>query len=152
MDAKKCLTATVAGFVVMFVLAGLWHMVIMDEFYARHTYVPGREEPLLGYIGLGYLILAALMAYVYPKGYSGGSPVKEGLRFGALMGLLWILPHSTVLYGALGLGTRAIIVVDVIWHIVEEGIGGAVMGAIYGTIAPAKAEQSPAPATGGQAG
>ena len=132
MDTKKCVIATVVGFVVMFLLAGLWHMLIMGNFYASHSYFPARETPMMEYIGLGYLILALLMAYIYPKGYSSGSPVKEGAIFGGLIGLLWILPFSIVLHGVFNFGTKTLVLVDAIWHIVEQGIGGIVIGVIYG--------------------
>ena len=132
MSAKKCIIATIAGFVVMFLLAGLWHMLIMGNFYDSHSYFPARETPTMEYIGLGYLILALLMAYIYPKGYSGGSPVKEGAIFGGFMGLLWILPFSIVLHGVFISGTKTLILVDAIWHIIEEGIGGILIGVIYG--------------------
>ena len=88
MDGKKFVGAWVVGAVVMFVLAGLWHMVILSGFYATHAYFPAREGALIGYIALGYIVLALLMAYVYPKGYSGGAPATEGLKFGVIIGLL----------------------------------------------------------------
>ena len=50
-------------------------------------------------VTLGVLVLAFLMAFIYPYGYQGGAPVKEGMRFGAIMGLLWILPWSLVIVG-----------------------------------------------------
>jgi hypothetical protein len=132
MDTKKCIISWIASFIAMFVLAGLWHMLIMESFYTSNSYLPNRESPMMGYIALGYLLLAALMAHIYPKGYSGGSPVKEGLKFGVLIGLLWILPHTIVLYGVKNSGTRVLILVDAIWHLVEEGVGGIIIGAIYG--------------------
>ena len=44
MDGKKFVGSWLVGAVVMFVLAGLWHMVIMSGFYAKHAYFPAREE------------------------------------------------------------------------------------------------------------
>ena len=140
MNGKKFVGAWVVGAVVMFVLAGLWHMVILSGFYARHAYFPAREGALIGYIFLGYIVLALLMAYVYPKGYSDGSPAAQGLKFGVIIGILWVLPHGIVLYGVHHSGTRALILVDTIWHMVEQGVGGLVIGAIYGRIGEAEGE------------
>jgi len=42
-------------------------------------------ESNLFFIILGVLILTVLMAYMYPQGYKGGSPLKEGLRFGVVI-------------------------------------------------------------------
>ena len=136
MSTKKCLLAWLLGFLAMFILSGIWYMLIMEEFYKTHCYISARESPLMAYIALGYVVLALLMAYLYPIGYKDGPPAREGFRFGALIGVLWILPYSLVLYGATNSGTRMLILVDTIWHIVEQGIGGIVIGTIYGRIAP----------------
>ena len=139
MDGKKMILACVAGFVVMFLLAGLWHMVIMDEMYDLPT---AREEPLMGFIALAFVILALLMAYMYPKGYSGGSPVGEGLKFGVLVGLVWILPLSLILYAVSKDFSLNVLIVDALWHLVEEGAGGAVIGLVYGRNADSSREGS----------
>ena len=47
----------------------------------------------------GYLITAVVMTLVFPVGYKGGSGVAEGLRFDAVIGLLWWLPANVVLSG-----------------------------------------------------
>jgi len=87
-------------------------------------------EPNLLFIILGVLILAVLMAYMYPLGYKGGSPLKEGLRFGVVIGLLWILPYNVIMIGVVGT-SKTLVVVDALWHIVEQGVGGIVIGYIY---------------------
>ena len=132
MNFKKFIIALVAGFVVMVLLSGLWHMLIMGDFYKEHSTAGAREQYKMGFIVLGYIVLALLMAYIYPKGCSGGGVVAEGAKFGILMGLLWILPFSLVLYGVIEMSGTGLIV-DVVWHIVEQGVGGIVIGLVYGT-------------------
>ena len=132
MNAKKMLFALLAGFVVMFLLAGLWHSVLMEDFYMADSSSNAFAEPKMQFIALGYFILALIMAYIYPFGYKGGSPVIEGLRFGITMGLSWILPFCVVLYGIFE-SSGTLLMVDFVWHIVEEGIGGIVIGLVYGT-------------------
>ena len=90
-----------------------------------------RDLPFFWSIALGYLVLGLLMAYIYPKGYSGGSPLGEGLKFGAIIGLLWWLPTNLVLYGVLD-GPFSIVLVDSAWPLVEEALGGAALGLVYG--------------------
>ncbi len=144
MNAKKFIGAWIAGFFVMFLLSGLWYMAIMGDFY-RSNGPPGlREQYQMQFIALGYLVLGLLMAYIYPKGYSGGTPVTEGVKFGVLMGLLWILPNGLVMYGVVT-GSGKVLVVDAVWHLVEGGIGGIVIGLIYGQTGAASAAE-PAPA------
>ena len=132
MDFKKFIIALVAGFVVMFLLSGLWHVLIMGDFYKANT-PSAMEQHQLQFIALGYLILAVLMSYIYPKGYQGGTPVTEGLKFGIVIGLLWILPVSVVLSGVITGYSGKLLIVDSVWHIVEQGIGGIVIGLVYGS-------------------
>ena len=99
MEVRKLILATVLGLAVMMFLSGLWHGLAMRDFYATHSPTL-REVPLLRIIGLGYFLLGVLMAVIYPKGYEGGFPWLEGVRFGMFMGLLFTLPRGLVLYGS----------------------------------------------------
>ena len=67
------------------------------------------------------------MAWVFPIGYKGGSGVAEGLRFGAVIGLLWWLPANVVLSGVYET-TLASALVDGVWHIAEGAAGGSSSG------------------------
>ena len=99
MNTKKLLLAWLATFVVTFVLAGLWHVVLLGDFYRTNDVALARAEQNMLFVALGQLILAFLMAFAYPIGYKGGSPVKEGFRFGALIGIIWMLPWSVQMHG-----------------------------------------------------
>ena len=114
----------------MFLLGGLWHMSIMNTFYEEHSAASPLNEPKLQFIVLGYLILGFLMAYIFPKGYRGGGAVGEGLRFGAVIGLLWVLPHAVVLHGVEFGAMGELILVDAVWHMVEQGVGGVAVAAL----------------------
>ena len=130
MNAKKLALATIAGGVAMWLLAGFWHLVLMTSFY---TAAGMGEHENMHYIDLGYLILAVLMAYLYPVGYKGGSPILEGLRFGIAMGLLWVLPHGIVmLHGASPTSSLTVVLINSAWHAIEQGVGGIVIGYVYG--------------------
>ena len=130
MNGRKLVLGALAAFLVAFLLSGLWHVVLMGEYYESAT-VGGREAPLMWAIGLAYLVVGIIMAYMYPKGYEGGSPVREGLKFGAIIGLLWWFPTNLVLY-AIQDGPSSVIFIDGAWHIIEEGLAGAVLGLVYG--------------------
>ncbi len=132
MNVKKWFLAGLVGFVVMFILSGLWYMLIMDAFYREQVGALMREQYNFIFIVLGYIVMAFLMSYIYPIGYKGGSPAKEGLRFGVLIGLLVWLSSNLILYGAHNM-TFSATLVDSGWHVVEEGIGGLVIALVYGT-------------------
>ncbi len=131
MNVKKWFLAGLVGFVIMFILSGLWYMLIMDSFYREQVGALMREQYIFIFVLLGYLVMAFLMSYIYPIGYKGGSPAKEGLRFGVLIGLLVWLSCNLVLYGAHNM-TLSVTLVDSGWHIVEEGIGGLFIALVYG--------------------
>ena len=131
MNAKKILMLWIASFVVTFLLSFLWHKVLMVNFYEVNTEALARQEINMLFVVLGQLILTFLMAYIYPIGYKGGSQVKEGFKFGALIGLIWILPWSVQMHGIWIVPLNAVLV-DSAWHIVEEGIGGIAIGLVYG--------------------
>ncbi len=131
MNVKKFVLAWMAAVVVTFLLAGLWHLYLLADFYEVQSQALAREEPNMAVIIVGYLILGFLMALVYPIGYKGGSPVKEGFRFGALIGLIWILPWSVIIHGLWNYPLAGVIV-DSAWRVVEEGIAGIGIALVYG--------------------
>ena len=130
MDIRKFSLAVVGGTVAMFLLGGLWHLLLMSNFYEKYAGDRALVEPNMFFIILGVLILASLMAYMYPQGYKGGSPLKEGLRFGVVIGLLWILPFNVIMVGVMGTA-KTLVLVDTLWHLVEQGVGGIVIGYVY---------------------
>jgi hypothetical protein len=131
MNGKKWFLGGLAGFAVMFALSGLWYMVLMSKFYRAQDQGIMREQFNFLFIVLGYIVLAFLMSLIYPIGYKGGSLVKEGLRFGVLIGLVVWLTANLTLHGVLN-NTLASTLVDSVWHIVEQGIGGIVIALVYG--------------------
>ncbi len=131
MNVKKFVLAWMAAVVVTFLLAGLWHLYLLADFYEVQSQALAREEPNMAFIMVGYLILGFLMALVYPIGYKGGSPVKEGFRFGALIGLIWILPWSVIIHGLWNYPLAGVIV-DSAWRVIEEGIAGIGIALVYG--------------------
>ena len=118
---------TLAGGISMWLLAGLWHEIIMAQFYTAQTHATHEGT---GIILLAYLILAALMAYLYPRIYTDGKSVLEGLKFGVVIGLLWVLPHELAMAGAHG-ELIVYVLKNAAWHMVEQGVGGMVIGFTY---------------------
>ena len=129
MDFKKFSMAVVGSLIVMSLLAWLWHDVILKSFYIEHL-TNRLTEPNGLFILIGFFILAVLMSYLYPLGYKGGSPLKEGLRFGFIIGLLWFFPFNVLMIGVVG-KSGTLVVVDGLWRLVEQGLGGVVIAYIY---------------------
>jgi hypothetical protein len=127
MNLKKLILATLSGGFGMWVVAGIWHNLIMANLYKS---VDAQHEGI-GLLLVAYIVLALLMSYLYPLGYKGGKPVIEGLRFGVIIGILWVFPHELAMAGAHGTSLLYVFK-NAAWHMVEQGIGGVVIGLIYG--------------------
>ncbi|MHC5037046.1 MAG: hypothetical protein ACYTHM_07010 [Planctomycetota bacterium] len=126
--------AVFVGGLTMWLLAGLWHLVIVPEFYAKGIHASHHEGGVL--ILVAYVLLAILMAgvyrsYIHRGEYRIGKSALEGLKLGLLMGLLWVTPHALVRAGAHG-GSLPYILVNGLWHLVEQGTGGVIMGLVFG--------------------
>ncbi|MEE9465073.1 MAG: hypothetical protein V3W14_05825 [Candidatus Neomarinimicrobiota bacterium] len=131
MNAKKMLQAWLGGFVVMYVISFIWYYFIITGYNEVQFAEVAREEMSMTLITLGYLVLTFLMSYMYPIGYGGGPPLKEGMRFGVLLGLIVSIPTALIFSGAYNMPFAANLV-DAIYHTVEITIGAMVMALIYG--------------------
>ena len=130
---KKLLFATLASTAVMFALAGLYTGVLADEFIVNDV-DPAllRSPPNLMLVASGYFLLALLMALLFPRlGRLSKSPAISGLYFGLATGVCWLMPYSLVLFGVYKFPYVAL-PLDFAWALVEQGIGGLVIGLIYG--------------------
>ena len=131
MNAKKILQAWLAGFIVMYVISFIWYLFIIAGYNAEQFAAVNREELSMTLITLGYLVLAFLMAYIYPIGFKGGAPLQEGLRFGVLLGLVVSIPNALIYSGSVNMPLVASLV-DAIYRTVEITIGATVMALVYG--------------------
>jgi hypothetical protein len=125
---KRFVLAALAGGVTMWLLAGLWHELIMAKFYARETQATHEGT---GIIFVAYMVLSTLMVYLYSRLSRGGRPAVEGLRFGIVIGLLWVFPHELAMAGAHG-DSISYVLKNAAWHMVEQGAGGIIIGLVYG--------------------
>lgn len=134
MDTKKYLLATITGLIVMFVLAYVGHTLLLESMFESSPMdAIAKEMPSIPGIAVAYLVLSLLMAYMYPKGVEGGSVMGNGLRFGLLVGLLFSVPISIIMYSTIEGGTVTMIVAEGVWHMIEQGAGGIAMAYVYGS-------------------
>lgn len=130
---KKTLFAVIASSLVMFSLAGLYTGVLAKAFIASHVDQSLLRNPpnlILAYFG--YAVLALLMSVIYSRLVRvSSSPAWTGFRFGAVAGVCWLMPYSLVLFGIYKFPYMAL-PIDFGWAVLEQGIGGLVIGLIYG--------------------
>ena len=118
----------------MFSLAGLYTTVLARDFIAQHVDSAMLRQPTnLVLVFVGYALLALLMSALYGRTVRGPqSPAWTGLRFGIVAGVCWLMPYSLVLFGVYRFPYVAL-PMDFGWALVEQGMGGLVIGLIHGT-------------------
>jgi len=127
MNIKTFLVTSIAASFSMFIFAGLWHELAMAAFYESETHATHGGT---GIIFLAYLVLGILMTYFYYLVFKEKQPWKSNLKFGILVGLLWVFPHELAMAGAHD--TSILYVIEnAIWHMVEQGIGGITLGVVF---------------------
>jgi len=128
----KLTRLTIAVFVggfAMWVIAGLWHNLILP-FFSKD--IEAHHEGLFLML-IAYFILSFLMTYIYLISYRGGNRVLAGLKIGIVVGILWVFPHGLAMAGAHG--TSVLYEINnALWHIIEQGLGGIIIAIIIGKI------------------
>jgi len=132
-NLKKAIFASASAAAIMFSLAGLYTGVIAKEFIAKNVDSTMLRQPAnLVLVFGGYALLALLMTALYDRYvYGPKSSAWAGLRFGMMAGVCWLMPYSLVLFGVYKF-PYVVLPLDFGWALIEQGIGGLVIGLIYG--------------------
>ncbi len=131
---KKFWIAALAAFVVLFVYGFAVYGILLASSVEGALEGIGRAEAPIWPYFFRYAIMALVMAFIYPKGYEGGTPWLEGLRFGLLVGVLLAAAMALDFYALLPISGSAMLVMF-IPELIGLSITGIVIGAIYGKIA-----------------
>lgn len=132
MHTKKYWLAVLAYIVCTFLIAAPWHLVLFKQTYDELA-IFSRKDPL---IPLGLLSMAMqglILSYLYPLFAKGGLPLKTGLQFGALMG---VLLASIAVFAEAGkhevTSLSTWLVFESAYYLFQFSVVGAVIGLIYG--------------------
>jgi hypothetical protein len=105
MNTKRWLLASVAVFVVLFVLEFIIHGVLLQGLYQQTAPVwrPMADmQRLMWIMWVGYLVFAAFFVFIYTKGYEKGKPgLGQGFRFGLYVGAMLSVLHGFGWYAIL---------------------------------------------------
>ena len=117
-----------ASFVTMFVAGGIWNGVAMKGFYASHAPAISRppEEQSLAWLLVAYALLATLMTFLFSQSFRSRATLVEGFQFGALFGVIAVLPLYLILFAVWDFPLQ-LVFVDSGWHLFEQGLGGIVL-------------------------
>jgi hypothetical protein len=135
MNNKRLFNASVAVFVVLFVLEWLIHGVLLAGIY-KETAIVWRpmadEQKLMWLMWLGYLIFAPFFVTIFDKGYERDKPAHEqGMRFGLLVGLAFAPMQALVWYTVLPIPST-LAFYWLVAGIVEFVVLGLTVGWVYG--------------------
>ena len=132
MDAKKFVLVVIAYIVVTFAVAASWHLLFFKDLYDQLA-IFTRKDPLIPLGIVSMLIQALVLAYLYPLLYRGGSPAKEGLKFGLLIGVLMASVAVFAEAGKQNVSSLATwLVFESAYYLLQFGALGVIIALIYG--------------------
>lgn len=129
----KLIISTIVVGILLFLLGWIFYGIIFISYFKGYYGYLERapDEMKIWAFAVGSLLQAFFLALIYPHGYKGGSPVGEGLKFGALMGMFLGLPMIFNMWGEMNIHYVSLIVSAGI-IIVMTSLAGMVTGLIHG--------------------
>lgn len=128
MKLKPFITCWLFSSILMYALSYAWHGLLLNDYMNIRT-------PLWLYFTLAtivYLVIGLVLTLLYRNTQTKEMRFK-GLLMGALLGF-FIYLIAFVLGVSFNQASASHIVVDFVWQMIEQGIGGASVGFVYGLL------------------
>ena len=123
---KKCILATLAGGVALFVLGFVFYGLLLADFFANDAMT---EAPNYLALAGGQVAGGALLALVLS--WRGAEGPGEAFKSGAGVGVLFSLSMGLTTFGTTdGINTMTMVVGDAVVMLVMYGIGGMVVAKV----------------------
>jgi hypothetical protein len=128
---KKIGLFVVVYFVITMSWAYPWHLIWFHDLYVSWGAMQ-RADPIISLGIVAILIQGAVIGYLYPFYYKGGSPIIQGIKFNLIIGLMT--------YTAMGFATAAKFDIEPVSHFlmfhtlfqaVQFTLTGAALGLIF---------------------
>ena len=132
MDAKRFVSGTLVGGVVLYVVGYLIFTMAFGPFYAANGgSATGVDRPaqLVWAVALGNFAYAALIMFAAGN-RMGYLSIGTGAQIGAIVGFLSWFTADFTLYGITNIANLTRTIVDPLLEIVHGGIGGGVMAVV----------------------
>lgn len=136
MDMKRLVIGSITGLVALYVVGYVfWEMLFVDFFAANAGSAQGvgREEQILWAVLVGTLCYAVLLTRTIEARSGETSPI-DGLKAGAVVGLLLWGTVDFLFYGYFNLNNLTGAIADIVLEGVRGGIGGAVIALALGKL------------------
>jgi hypothetical protein len=136
MDAKKRIVATLAGFVVFFLMGWLLYgMLLMNFFMENAGSATGvyRADSEMVYWALivGNLLQSYLLVYIFGK-WANITTFGGGLKTGITIGLILGYGYDLTMYGTSNISNLTATLVDPLIVATMMGVSGGVIGVVLG--------------------
>jgi hypothetical protein len=136
MTAKTRIMATLAGFVVLFMLGWLLYGMLLMDFFSTNagsaTGVQKTEDEMVWWaLILGNVLQAYLLVYIFGK-WANITTFAGGLQGGAMIGLILGYAYDLIMYGTANIMNLTAALVDPLIAAVMMGVAGGVIGWVLG--------------------
>lgn len=134
MNMKRFIVGTVVGGVALYILGYvIWDILLADFYAANAGSATGvsKDPQVLWAVCVGTLAYAALITLAIGT-RSVSASIVDGVKIGAVVGLLLWLTVDMIFFGITNMSTITIALVDPLLELVRAGVGGAVIAAVIG--------------------
>jgi len=133
MNVKRLAMGAIAAWAVSIPIGFVVNDIMLKGLFDANAVAFRPEAAMMANLpsGFGFSLLGMfVLGYMYVKGYEGGSGTGEGLRFGALAGLLLSFASVNWIWATMPISftLAAVMMVD---YVIEFAIYGAIIGSIY---------------------
>ncbi len=131
-EIKKTLFATISYVVLTMAIAYPWHMIWFHDIYLEMGAYT-RPEPSIPLGMLSMLVQGAVIAYLYPYFYRGGDPIREGIKFSLIIGLMVYSVMAFAMAAKMDINpVSAYLFYSTVFQVIQFVITGTALGLIYG--------------------
>lgn len=130
MSWARFFLAAVVAYLVMVAAGGVWHLELFKAFYDAQLARVLRPEPILPAVAAAEGVRAVVFALIYPIGYKGGAPWREGGRFGLLMAALSAALFA-ITFAQHHVASPAWLAMESAFFVVQCGIAGVAIAYCY---------------------
>ena len=131
MNIQRLAIGSVVVFLFIAVYEWIFHGILLHDMYLQTASLWRSEAEMQSnfhWLVLGQLFLAVMFCFIFTKGYEDKG-LAEGLRYGILIGLLFV-GNNLIMYAVQPFPAKLVIIWTV-GGIIEAAIAGLILAAIY---------------------
>lgn len=123
---KRFLLSWLLSSILMFALSMFWHGIILNDL----KFIPQPHALFYSLAGLVYIVIGFTITFVFTYLSMGIGIKLKGSLMGIALGFFIYLIAFVLGVSFKGGGAQHI-VVDFLWQMIEQGVGGGVVGSVY---------------------